>query len=237
MIAFVGWGLIGLFFAFRTSERYSWLSEVAFSIFVIGWISSLAWIARLMQKLTCAERLARIDELTGVANRRGLLDELNAAIQRAGSEDHVLLLAMLDCDGFKRLNDQLGHPSGDKTLRQIAKILSDCATPDVFVSRIGGDEFCLIFSRMDLETSRLIIEEMRTALQNQIRDVCPGLTYSIGLVAIPTLKGTGPGGLDPLECLKQADRVMYAAKNDGGNCIRCETIDRVSVSEKTGTDC
>jgi diguanylate cyclase (GGDEF)-like protein len=150
---------------------------------------------------------ARHDSLTGLANRVALEE---------GSTGHDALL-FLDLDGFKAVNDQLGHAAGDDVLVAVAqRISNNVAAPDL-VARFGGDEFAVLLRDVvDPTVARAIAERILVAVSEPL--VVDGelaqVTGSIGL-AMP-LEGATP--LAAL--LRQADKALYAAKAEGKNCIR-----------------
>jgi GGDEF domain-containing protein len=90
------------------------------------------------------ERQADADPLTGLANHRAFHDRLRTEVERAQRYGRPLSLACLDVDGFKDVNDQFGHPAGDKVLREVAARLTTVARTADLVARIGGDEFAIL---------------------------------------------------------------------------------------------
>lgn len=158
-------------------------------------------------------RLAEQDGLTGVLNRRRFDDELarqQALVARHGGR---VSLAVLDVDGLKAINDELGHPSGDALLTQIAAMVAErVRRTDVF-ARIGGDEFALILPNTGLQQALAVAGE----LVDRVSRGCDG-TVSVGVATIDPEA--------PDKTLKRADEAMYEAKKQGGNRAAGFTPDR-----------
>ncbi|WP_445169773.1 GGDEF domain-containing protein [Mycolicibacterium sp. Dal123E01] len=156
------------------------------------------------------------DTLTGLPNRRGFFRSTQALLRHADYRSRpYFTVVMIDLDGFKRLNDTLGHPTGDKVLVAVADSLRHVSGSNTAIARVGGEEF--LFAQLStLEEARASTEELRMA----IAAVPWGVTASLGLAATviraPALK--------PLELIEwliaQADAAMYQAKRSGGNQIR-----------------
>lgn len=156
------------------------------------------------------------DTLTGLPNRRGFFRSAQALLRHADYRSQPsFTVAMIDLDGFKRLNDTLGHPTGDMVLVAVADSLRNVGGGNTAIARVGGEEF--LFAQLaSLEEARQNTDELRKA----IAALPWGVTASLGLASImvraPALKP-----LELVECLiAQADTAMYAAKRGGGNQVR-----------------
>ena len=162
---------------------------------------------------------ANHDPLTGLPNRYLFEDRLAHAAARAKRQDSPLALLYLDVDGFKEVNDRLGHFAGDNVLRSIARRLAGVVRESDTLARIGGDEFAIVLESLArVEDAAPVAQKMLTALalpffeDNQRFD----LTCSIG-ISFFLLNGT-----DARSLLDHADRAMYRAKQLGGNrCSQC----------------
>jgi diguanylate cyclase (GGDEF)-like protein len=110
------------------------------------------------------EALVRRDPLTGVGNRRMLGDQLDAGLRRRARTRQPLTVLALDLDGFKALNDNLGHAAGDELLRRVADCLTRLARTDDTVVRQGGDEFCVLLPDTSAEAAAPIADAIRAAI-------------------------------------------------------------------------
>jgi diguanylate cyclase (GGDEF)-like protein/PAS domain S-box-containing protein len=155
---------------------------------------------------------AEHDFLTGLPNRMLLNDRIGQAIAMAQRGIWPVAVLFLDLDGFKHINDSLGHPVGDKLLQSVAKRLVDCVRASDTVSRQGGDEFVVLLSQAehpeDAATiaSRLLraVAEAHSIDQHDLH-----VTTSIGVSVYPD------DGLDAETLIKNADTAMYQAKEHG----------------------
>jgi diguanylate cyclase (GGDEF)-like protein len=157
-------------------------------------------------------RLARIDELTGIWNRRGFNEIAHRLCTPSGTpgEPHTTVaFLLLDIDGFKTINDSLGHHAGDQALQTIAARLEAAVRDGDYVARIGGDEFVVILTG---GVSTRIANRIATHLTHQIRQpiVLDGhtehLNASIGIAMAPR------DGHNPSTVLRAADKALYKAK-------------------------
>ena len=150
------------------------------------------------------------DNLTGLANRALFRDRLDQALARAGRSDRSLAVLLVDLDGFKQVNDTLGHDAGDQLLQEVAQRFSGVVRASDTVARFGGDEFALLSEEItDYEAIGLaqrLLERLATPVAVAGREVVLGA--SVGIVL-----HTGSGQSE--ELVRHADVAMYAAK-DGG---------------------
>ncbi|AFZ15149.1 diguanylate cyclase with PAS/PAC and Chase2 sensors [Crinalium epipsammum PCC 9333] len=158
--------------------------------------------------------LAYHDNLTGLPNRKQFYERLKECLEDASSNNKLVALLFLDLDGFKQVNDTLGHDTGDKLLKIVAQRLQGCLRGGDTVSRLGGDEFTVILPTIRKEQDAAIVAEKILATLAQpytVEEHNIEVTVSIGISIYP-LHG------DSLENLiKQADVAMYAAKDLGRN--------------------
>lgn len=203
LLAFVTWSWIEI----RDSDWSEWLPGHLVRLIVA--IGLVACIVRLRKQLSAAQRLARVDSLTGLPNRQALIDAIEAELSRAKRFGRPFSLAILDCDGFKQINDAMGHLVGDDVLRRIADSLRNQTRRYDCAGRWGGDEFLIVLSELDQDGAHLVAERIRAAMRHDVEREHPSLTFSMGIITIR----------DPdqdWECyVRRADEAMYTAKRIG----------------------
>lgn len=149
------------------------------------------------------------DELTGLPNRRAAGVHLDRAFVHATNDGAPLVLGIIDIDFFKAINDRYGHPVGDEVLVEVGRRLDVHSGPDVFVARLGGEEFVTIIAR-PLEEARVLCEAMRAAVARA--ELAHPVTVSIGLTHCA--RGDVPGDI-----YSRADLALYRAKHAGRNRV------------------
>lgn len=179
---------------------------------------------RLRQQVVQAEErenaLAYSDALTGLPNRQLFNDRLNMSLAQAYRQLGKVALFFLDLDGFKAVNDQLGHDYGDLLLKQVAERLKTCVRTTDTVARLGGDEFTIILSVRDRADAEQVAEKvLRTVrapydLNGKVADK---VGTSIGIAMYPQ------DGTQGADLVRKADAAMYAAKQGGKNAWRFST--------------
>lgn len=155
------------------------------------------------------------DALTGLPNRVALMDRLSVSLSHAMRSSDVLALLFCDLDGFKRVNDSLGHTTGDAVLIEIAHRVTRARRASDTVARTGGDEFVILCEGLQsVDDAAGIAEKIRDAIEAPI--VLDGidavLSVSIGIV---TVEANAAKHADPMMLLRNADAAMYKAKEDG----------------------
>ncbi len=166
--------------------------------------------AREVRELHDSHRQARTDELTRLPNRRALLERLAAA----ETDAEEIALVLIDLDGFKEINDSLGHDVGDELLRLVADRLGECFPAGTIIARLGGDEFGVILAGGASSAARVAGAAM-LALDRPFRvdDVAVRIGGSAGVAAMPE------HALTRRELLKCADVAMYTAKRTGHDSV------------------
>jgi diguanylate cyclase len=158
---------------------------------------------------------ALIDPLTGLPNRAAWSERLDHEISQWQQHGNTLMLAMLDLDHFKRINDSYGHLAGDKVLKIIATVLRKRLRGTDFIARFGGEEFVLLLPSTVPAAGMKLLEHLRASIE-----ACPfhfkgervTITISMGLTAFK------PDEHSDL-ALKRADQALYRAKNAGRNRV------------------
>jgi diguanylate cyclase (GGDEF)-like protein len=158
------------------------------------------------------ESQAVTDALTGLYNRRGFHQALDTALSRVDRSGKRMAVLYLDLDGFKRINDSLGHDAGDEILRKVAEQLKTCLRPYDIVARMGGDEFTALLDTLDHpEDAARVAEKLieLISVRHQLDGVEFTLGASIGIACFPECGQTVDG------LLRSADMAMYEAKRAG----------------------
>ena len=178
---------------------------------------------------------AQHDFLTGLPNRVLLNDRIEQAILTAKRNSAQIALLFMDLDGFKHINDSLGHPIGDKLLQSIAQRLVSCVRGADTVSRQGGDEFIVLLSEVQHSEvaavmATRILKSVATTHSVDKHDL--HITTSIGVSSYPD------DGLNAETLIKNADTAMYQAKENGRQCFRffkpamnARAVERQSIEE------
>jgi diguanylate cyclase (GGDEF)-like protein/PAS domain S-box-containing protein len=150
------------------------------------------------------------DNLTGLANRALFRDRLDHALARAARANDEVAVLLVDLDGFKQVNDTLGHDAGDELLREVARRFESVVRASDTVARFGGDEFALLLEDVNEQEAVALAKRMldRLAAPIAIADRDVALGASIGIVL-------RPGTASSEELVRDADVAMYAAKDAG----------------------
>ena len=194
------------------------LQVVAFSLALINFAVLVSGMWRRMRHLhgdgMKMRRLAEQDPLTGLANRKRLQLALRDSVERLIDCNRSLVLAFLDLDGFKPVNDRHGHATGDLVLCEIAKRLRGCVRHTDLIARHGGDEFVVLLNdTLDNRAIEQLLDNLVAAVTDPI--VTPSGPVQVG-VSIGAVMASGRRvTLERL--LEAADRLMYRVKRGGGN--------------------
>lgn len=171
-------------------------------------------VQRLLQANARLTACATTDPLTDLPNRRALMDALQRLLAQGARQGFTVLVGFLDIDGFKAINDTHGHTTGDQFLVNIAQRLLQTLRTQDLAARIGGDEFVVIGPGPapgdGVEAAELAFAQ-RIAAATERRMDCNGVAIehigaSVGVIGVP------PGALSADEALRQADGLMYQAK-------------------------
>ncbi len=154
--------------------------------------------------------LAYHDSLTDLPNRALFFDRLQQAILRSHRDGSGLAVLLLDLDGFKEINDALGHHAGDQVLQEVAGRLRNSLRASDTVARLGGDEFAVVLPATDVNRAELAARKMLDDLEHPFVAESRRLmvSASIGIAGVPWHAATGD------EVMQKADSAMYLAKND-----------------------
>jgi diguanylate cyclase (GGDEF)-like protein/PAS domain S-box-containing protein len=180
----------------------------------VGVFSDITSIKHAQAEL---ERLAHFDAVTGLANRVQFQKRLAQGIEYAAQQGSCMAVLLLDVDGFKTVNDTLGHSMGDLLLKQATQRFLQAIRPGDTVARLGGDEFAFILNDLaDAEDSVEIVQSLLQILSIpfDLDGTHARVTASIGVAICPA------DGASPEVLLRHADTAMYGAKEAGRNGFR-----------------
>lgn len=162
--------------------------------------------------------LARYDALTRVPNRMEFQHRLQQAIARARRQGTRAALLYVDMDGFKDVNDRLGHPIGDRALEIMSRRMVDTMEPGTLIGRLGGDEFAILVEGLSVDddprpaagtTIRMLLDRLTQKFHIEGHELV--LTASIGIAMFPD------DADNVIDMIRNADAAMYHAKHNGGN--------------------
>jgi diguanylate cyclase (GGDEF)-like protein len=205
-----------------------WREQWGFSIgLLIGLIALPLYFSSLLKQLGIQhdelkklyEQMARHathDSLTNLPNRKYFHDQLAEAIASANQEKRSFTVLYLDLDGFKAINDDLGHAIGDQLIENTARRLEHCVRKGDMVARVGGDEFIVLLQDVALSDVSRIAEKIIESLSKPLKlaDKTLSITTSIGVATYPQ------DGEDMNTLIHSADSAMYEAKRNGKNGYR-----------------
>jgi diguanylate cyclase (GGDEF)-like protein len=180
----------------------------------LGVLLTVAWLlCRLRRAIVDQRKQASLDPLTGVLNRRAFQEVAERERLRARRDGTPLTTAYFDLDGFKAVNDLLGHRAGDHILRRLAATVNDAIRGSDILARIGGDEFVLLLPATDAREAATALQRVQAKLRAADWGVEEPITVSIGTATFRT----PPSDADFM--VDEADALMYRAKRLGGDRI------------------
>jgi diguanylate cyclase (GGDEF)-like protein len=187
---------------------------------LVGPVVAVALYQRSAHSALKAMRLALTDPLTGLGNHRHFHERLQADLDEAQQRGVPVSLALIDIDDFKAINDQHGHPTGDRVLAQIASRLRQGG--EAF--RLGGDEFALLLAGRDAGEAHAITTTVVNRIASTQCDHGEAVSVSAGVATYPE------HGIGRAELVRVADSALYWAKEQGKNQVRVYRADVVELS-------
>ncbi|OGI57575.1 MAG: hypothetical protein A2V58_03420, partial [Candidatus Muproteobacteria bacterium RBG_19FT_COMBO_61_10] len=178
-----------------------------FAIIILYSYSLMSRIEKARWKL---EKETNLDHLTGLLNRRGLYEKSGKLFRGRDLERHGVTVLFADLDGFKSINDTLGHPAGDKVLKEIAHITAACMRSSDIAARFGGDEFVMILPDCSLDNALRVAQRLQQAVATWSGQAGITLSVSIGLGQAPQ------HGHDLDSVLERVDSAMYRGRMSFG---------------------
>jgi diguanylate cyclase (GGDEF)-like protein len=196
-----------------------------------GVVATVRDITERKQAEERIRHLAHHDDLTGLPNRSLIRDRLEQAVLNAQRNGKHLALAFVDLDGFKLVNDGLGHNAGDELLKVVGRRMGACLRRNDTLGRLGGDEFVILLPDVADDPLAItpVLEKIRQAVTEPvpIGDQAVQVSCSMGVVLYPR------DGEDPKTLMMNADAAMYRAKDLGSNNFQFYTREmNASVEEK-----
>ncbi|MGA3156790.1 MAG: diguanylate cyclase [Steroidobacteraceae bacterium] len=193
-------------------------------------------ITRLEQSLRRStrenRRLAVTDSLTGARNRRYLMEYLNRELERSRRYDRPLSILACDIDGFKEVNDRLGHEAGDEVLRSFFSRAVSCLRSDSdWIARLGGDEFIVVLPETTLLAASSVADKLRIIFKETAIATFAGSvtsTVSIGVSSLQTSHELATTSV--LELMRAADRGLYTGKNSGKDQTNAASVTSTSTA-------
>lgn len=194
-------------------QNLQWIYQIGFRSCMYFFMA--CWAEITLQAKEQAEANAKTDSLTGLLNRDGFEDRLKLELDRIDRTQAPAAVICLDGDGFKSVNDILGHNVGDAYLKSIAKTLQSVVRGYDSVARWGGDEFLILLPGCDAEATCHAVQRMQEHLAAVKVYSKQGITWSAGAVVLRKK-------LPVEQVLQAADQKMYAAKKQGGGATLVE---------------
>lgn len=173
-------------------------------------------LASLKQHFLIEQHLARTDELTGLYSARAFKDFASKLLEVSKRHAHPFVLAYIDLDNFKHVNDNLGHSEGDAALRAVGATLQKSVRSSDLVGRLGGDEFAIAMPETGLAAAQVAFAKIHHELTSNKELARWPIGFSIGIAVFVT----APANLD--DALNIADRMMYRVKASGKNRVLIE---------------
>jgi diguanylate cyclase (GGDEF)-like protein len=183
-------------------------------------IATVFVLSALRQAVEEERKAARTDFLTGLPNRRAFVEMSGNEIRRARRYNSPFILAYIDIDNFKGINDRFGHNEGDALLRLTAQTIRKGLREVDTVARLGGDEFAVLLPQTNGEHASQVIRKVQQRLAAAMKEMNWDVTYSIGTVTY----ATPPVSVD--EMIKTADNLMYSVKRSGKDQIGFSVFSR-----------
>lgn len=204
-------GIVGLFF----EERHE-IAPAAIDLVQTICLQATQALARVRLQEELAH-LALHDQLTGLANRALLREHIDSALATATRTMQPIAMMFLDLDGFKPVNDRLGHATGDEVLREVAERLRSIVRDSDVIGRFGGDEFIVLCPETDDEQAAAIAERLRESVGEPMEWLPEGfaVSASVGVVVHHAKERS----MTTDELLELADTEMYRAKEGGRNRV------------------
>ncbi len=175
-------------------------------------------LVRLREAMERQQSLAQTDGLTGLLNARAFRLQCKSMFEFGARHRHAITVGYVDLDGFKVINDRLGHDTGDAVLKSFAAILARRLRSTDLACRMGGDEFVVVLPHTDMAGAQRFFSELRAGVVNMAlqRDWPIGVSMGVAVFQVPTL--------DAGRAIALADGLMYRVKKSGKNRTLIEVV-------------
>ena len=219
VIVFIGF----MHVADATFEQYVlalfFIGSTMFLGLIVGWSTERLWRIlflrgrNLVQSNEELRASSQTDPLTGLLNRRGMLEELQREHSRLGRSGRGYVIALLDLDHFKQINDTWGHECGDSVLIEVAQVFRQVLRNTDIVARWGGEEFLLLLPDTSLAGGRILVEKLRRKVSGTV------ITHDSQRIPVTVTAGIreAEASLSITQLLREADNALYNGKNNGRN--------------------
>jgi len=183
---------------------------------ITHYIGTSSDITQLKEQERKLQLIAHYDPLTGVPNRILLADRMHLALAQTKRDHCLMAVGYLDLDGFKPVNDRLGHEAGDQLLIEVALRIKNALREGDTIARLGGDEFVFLLLGLEkVEDCEITLHRLLDVISEPValKDQAVSVSASIGISIYPE------DNTDPDTLLRHADQAMYQAKQEGKNCF------------------
>jgi len=175
-------------------------------------------VSKLVYSYKKEQILSRVDFLTGIPNWMAFSEILEREKQRAIRYKQNISLAYIDCDNFKKVNDEYGHQEGNKVLSLVASTMTNCIRKTDYAARIGGDEFAILLTEASPEDAKKVIKKVKDILIAEMKSNDFPVTFSMGVATFEN----PPESID--EMVKISDLLMNDVKSSTKNNIKHEVF-------------
>ena len=203
--------------AFGLQRVYAGFVYSDSAVRLLMYLASAVVLVRLHEAQARLDVLSHNDQLTGLFNRRGFRRIAEREIERAKRVTSPLTIVHFDLDGFKGLNDALGHAAGDAALAAVGDVLRSTRANDV-AARLGGDEFAILLPDTAATAAPLVVERLVGRLTEAMASRHWPVTFSVGVASFPD----PPSSIDAM--LVAADTLMYEVKRAGKAAVRYRSM-------------
>ena len=190
-----------------------WMANIVTQAIAFGSLGAMT--AAMRRRFDEAVLSSRVDALTGLANARGFYEQAERVLARAKRDEEETTVAYLDLDDFKRVNDDKGHAEGDRVLQSVAQTVRGTLRESDLSGRLGGDEFAVVLPESNESISTAVLERLRESLLAKMKKERWPVSVSIGAIVLPA----GARYPSLVELMKEADALMYEAKDRGKNAL------------------